>query len=250
MGGFSRFLRTQAAYAVAREIIIWYIRFVRLTSRFTIEGTGPRDALKADGRPFIIALWHNRIAMMPYAWSKETQNLTVMASAHRDGRLVIEGLGRFGFAAVPVDSRQGGSGPTRQVLRLLKEGKSVGITPDGPRGPRMRLRGGMITIAAMAQVPIVPVAYSASHRKILRSWDRFLLPLPFSRMVCLWGEPIGPPPRGDAQAFERVRREVEARITELTNECDRRCGVETIAPAPLTEADLSDAATGRSEAQR
>lgn len=250
MAPMSRFLRSNAAYAIAREIIIWYIRLVRLTSSWRISGYESRDALKAADQPFIIALWHNRIAMMPYAWASETHNLTVMASAHRDGRLVIEGLGRFGFDAVPVDSRRGGSGPTRQVLRLLQQGKCVGITPDGPRGPRMRLRGGMITIAAMAQVPIVPVAYSASRRRLLRSWDRFVLPLPFSRMVCLWGEPIAPPPRGDAQAFERVRQEVEARITELTNECDRRCGVETIAPAPVTETDLSDAATGRSEALR
>ncbi|MEQ8602981.1 MAG: lysophospholipid acyltransferase family protein [Marivibrio sp.] len=227
----ARFFRSRTAYSIAREIIVWYIRFVYLTSRFDLAGQEARDALKAQGRPFLIALWHNRIAMMPYAWKEETRALTVLASAHRDGRLVSEGLGRFGFSAVPVDSRRGGSGPTREILRLLKQGKCVGITPDGPRGPRMRLRGGMITIAAMAQVPIVPVAYSATRRRLLGSWDRFILPLPFSRLVCLWGDPIDPPPRGDADAFERVRELVERRMTDLSDECDRRCGVSPIPPA-------------------
>jgi len=236
MSPIARFLRSRAAYSIAREIIVWYIRFVRLTSRFEMEGQDRRDALKAQGRPFIIALWHNRIAMMPYAWEEETSALTVLASAHRDGRLVSEGLGRFGFAAIPVDSRQGGPGPTRQALRLLKQGKCVGITPDGPRGPRMRLRGGMITIAAMAQTPIVPVAYSATRRRVLGSWDRFILPLPFSRLVCLWGEPIDPPPRGDADAHERVRRLAEQRMTELSDACDRLCGVPLIPAAEPADA--------------
>lgn len=242
-----RLVRSTAAHRLVREVIIWYIRTVRITSTWRVEGTEPRDRLFAQGRPFIIALWHNRIAMMPYAWEEETRNLTVMASAHRDGRLVIEGLGRFGFSAIPVDSKQGGSGPTRQVLRLLRDGRRVGITPDGPRGPRMRLRGGMIQIAMMAQTPIVPVAYGMSRRKLLRSWDRFLLPLPFARGVCLWGEPIEPPPRGDAEAFERVRRTVERRLTELGDECDRRCGVRPIAPAPLDEPE--DRAAPRAGAQ-
>ncbi|MBP5858898.1 lysophospholipid acyltransferase family protein [Marivibrio halodurans] len=224
--------RAHWVHALSREIIIWYIRFVRLTSIWRIEGTADRDRLHDIGQPFLIILWHNRIAMMPYAWEEETRNLTVMASSHRDGQLVIDGLGRFGFSAIPIDSRQGGSGPTRQVLRVLKEGRCVGITPDGPRGPRMRMRPAMAQLAAMAQVPIVPVTYGVSRRKLLSSWDRFLLPIPFSRAICLWGEAIDPPARGDPADLERCTREMEAALNDLSATCDRRCGVDPIEPAP------------------
>lgn len=235
MPGFLDFRKVSRAgwvHAITREVIIWYIRTVHLTSRWRIEGTEDRDRLHAAGKPFLIVLWHNRIAMMPYAWESETRNLTVMASAHRDGRLVIEGLGRFGFSAIPVDSKQGGSGPTRQVLRLLKQGRCVGITPDGPRGPRMRLRPGMAQLAAMAQVPIVPVAYGVSRRKLLRSWDRFVLPLPFTRGIFLWGEAIAPPARGDEGALAATSARIEAALNTLSADCDRRCGVAPIEPAP------------------
>jgi hypothetical protein len=228
-------VKTRIGYAFVRELIIWYIRLIRFTGRWRVQGEEARDRLHAEGRPFLILLWHNRIGMMPYAWEAETQNLTVLASSHRDGRLVIEGLGRFGFSAIPVDSRKGGSGPTRQVLRLLKEGRCVGITPDGPRGPRMRIRPSMVQLAAVAQVPIVPVTYSSSRRLLLNSWDRFILPLPFARGIFLWGDPIDPPPRGDGAAPEEARRKIEDALTELSNRCDAACGVDPIPPAPVPE---------------
>ena len=229
---FRRISRSSWAHAITREFIVWYIRTVHLTSRWVIEGTEDRDRLHAEGQPFLIALWHNRIGMMPFAWESETPNLTVMASAHRDGRLVIDGLGRFGFSAIPIDSRKGGSGPTRQVLRLLRQGKCVGITPDGPRGPRMRLRPGMTQLAALAQVPVIPVAYGVSRRKVLSSWDRFIVPLHFSRGIILWGEAIAPPPRDDEAAMAKTSEAIESALIQLSDECDRRCGVAPIPPAP------------------
>lgn len=230
-------MRSETMHALMREMIVWYIRLVRWTSRFEVEGTGERDALHAAGQPFVIALWHNRIAMMPYAWIEETRNLAVLASAHRDGRLVSGGLGRFGISAISVDSRGHASTATRQVIRRLQEGKSIGITPDGPRGPRMRVREGLVHIAVIAGVPIVPVTYSTSRRIVLNSWDRFVLPLPFSRIVCRWGAPIAAPDRRDEAAQKAMRARVERELTALTDACDRAVGVEPTAPAPWPEGE-------------
>jgi len=217
---------------IAREIIVAYIRFVHLTSRVTVTGTEDRDRLNAQGQTFLIPLWHNRIAMMPYAWVEEIGRLWVIASAHRDGQLVSGSLGRFGFGVVLVDSKKGGSGPTRQMIKLLSQGQCIGITPDGPRGPRMRVRTGTILLAAMAQVPMVPVTYSVTRRRMLNSWDRFVVPLPFSRIEVHWGKAIQPPARGDKDAVEAARLALETSLTQLGDQCDMACGVDPISPAP------------------
>lgn len=237
-----RFMRSSAMHVFVREIIVWYIRLVRLTSSFRLEGTEERDRLHEEGQPFIIALWHNRIAMMPYAWKEETANLTVLASAHRDGQLVSQGLGRFGFQSISIDSKVGGGNATRQVIRFLKDGKCVGITPDGPRGPRMRVKNGLVQISAMTGAPVIPVAYSASRCLRLSSWDRFVLPLPFSRIVCRWGASIPAPDRKSPEEQEMMRRRVEDALTALTDDCDREVGCETIGPDPEDEASAQERA--------
>ena len=125
----------------------------------------------------------------------------------------------------------------RAILRAIADGDCIGITPDGPRGPRMRASAGAVHIARLAGVPIFPATFSTARRRVFGSWDRFLFPLPFSRGVYLWGEPITLARNADSAAVEAARQQLEDRLNDLTREADRICGHPAIEPAtePVSE---------------
>ncbi len=215
-----RISRSAAAHRIVCRIIALYIRFVHATSSWTVTGTEDRDRLFAAGQPYIIALWHNRIFMMPYAFFEKADQLCILASGHRDGRLVLDTMGRFGFEGIPVNSRDAAKA-TRAAVKRLKAGGHVGITPDGPRGPALIVKDGVIAIAALARVPIIPVSYAMKRRRILSTWDRFHLPMPFTRGICKWGEVIQLPEKTDAETREECRKRLELALQDLTESCER-----------------------------
>lgn len=240
MGALKRLTKQAWFHRLMCGLIAWYIRFVRYTSRWEVSGTEDRDRLMAAGQPYIIALWHNRIGMMPYAYAEKSHELCVVASGHRDGRIVIDAMGRFGFEGIPVDSKDGAKA-TRAIVKRLKAGGHVGFTPDGPRGPRLVVKEGMIVIASLAKVPIVPVSYAMKRRKVLGTWDRFQLPLPFNRGVCRWGKAIELPPRADEATREEYRRRIEDILNEMTDACDREMGHD---PVPRADGDAAPSGGG------
>ena len=121
MNFLKRISKSATAHRVFCQIIALYIRLVRVTSSWTVTGTEDRDRLFAAGQPYIIALWHSRIFMMPYAFIEKAEHLCILASGHRDGRLVLNSMALFGFEGIPVDSKDGAKA-TRAVVKRLKAG--------------------------------------------------------------------------------------------------------------------------------
>src|SRR5207248_5501974 len=121
-------------------------------------------------------------------------------------------------------SRRGGTAALRTMLRRIEAGDCIGITPDGPRGPAMQASTGIINVARLGRVPIVPIVFATSRRRVLRSWDRFHLAMPFGRGVFLWGKPIEVEPELDETGLERTRLLVERRMNEMADPADRRVG--------------------------
>jgi lysophospholipid acyltransferase (LPLAT)-like uncharacterized protein len=105
-------------------------------------------------------------------------------------------------------------------VRLLRAGRALAITPDGPRGPRQRIKGGALLAAQLAGVPVIPVAAGAERGWWFGSWDRFLVPKPFSRVRLVFGEPMTVEPDATPEALEEFGLRVEARLNELTAEVD------------------------------
>jgi len=161
----------------------------------------------------------------------------MLISAHRDGRIIADAVSYFDIQAIAGSTRRGGSAALRNMLKKLKEGDCVAITPDGPRGPAMSVSIGILNAARLAQAPIVPITYATSRRRILASWDRFHVALPFGRGVYLWGEPIEIGAELDEAGLERSRRLIEAQMVELTEEADRRVG--HAAPPPPISANAA-----------
>ena len=207
-----------------RHLLCWtihrYIRFVHATNRWQVDGGERPLALRRQGRAFVLAFWHGRLLLIPMAWQRLAP-MHMLISAHRDGRIIADAVSYFGVQSIAGSTRRGGSAALRAMLRRLHAGDCVGVTPDGPRGPAMQASSGIIDLARRAGVPILPVTYATSRRRLLKSWDCFHVALPFGRGVFLWGEPIDVPPELDP---EIARRLVEERMNAMVAEADRRVG--------------------------
>jgi len=230
-----RLLRSDAVRRAVCRLGALYIRFVRWTGRWqTVGGDVPRHRWDA-GEPFILAFWHGRLLMMPHCWDP-AKPIHMLISEHRDGRLIADTVAHFGIETVTGSSSKGGAGALRAMVKHLKAGHCVGVTPDGPRGPRMRATEGIIATARLSGAPIIPATYSAAAGRNLGSWDRFLVAWPFTRGVIVWGEPLSVDKDADADAMETARRTLEERLNAITAEADRLCGRTPVEPAAV-EAD-------------
>jgi lysophospholipid acyltransferase (LPLAT)-like uncharacterized protein len=208
-----------------------YIRLVHRTTRWSVESPASSREFVAGRRPFIGCFWHGRLAMM-LAARPPGRPVHVLVSGHRDGLLIARGIAQLGVATVAGSSGRGGAEALRRIAQLVRGGGVVAITPDGPRGPNMRAKGGAIKAAQLSGAPILAVTGAVSRRRLLGSWDRFCLALPFSRGVVLWSEPIAVPRRADEAELDRLRLRLEERLNTLTAEADKRCGQTVVEPAP------------------
>ncbi len=248
-GWVKRILRSKAAMVFATGTISRYVRLVKATSRWrTIGGEHPEKLWDA-GKPFILSFWHGRLLMMPLLWRRGTP-IHLLISHHRDGELLSRAMVPFGFsfirgsAAKPGRKDKGGTGALRAILRQLRLGEYVGMTPDGPRGPRMRASTGVVAAARLAQVPVLPATYAVARRRVINSWDRFILPWPFNRGVYIWGEPIDVH-SDQTETLEQAALRLEAAMNALGEQADAIFGHAPIAPgAPLASDGLPAGSDG------
>jgi lysophospholipid acyltransferase (LPLAT)-like uncharacterized protein len=220
---FRRFVRSDWLRRVLCYAIHLAIRFVYLTNRWTVEGAEHPRRLREAGRPFILAFWHGRLMMIPMAWRRMAP-IHMLISAHRDGRIIADAVAHFGVHSVAGSTRRGGGAALRAMVRHLAAGDCVGITPDGPSGPAMVASSGIVTVARLARVPIVPVVFATSRRRVLRTWDRMHVALPFGHGVFIWGEPIEIDPDLDEARVERERQRIEQRMAEMALLADGQVG--------------------------
>ncbi len=193
------------------------IHLLGLTLRIRELGRAEWGPRARPQEPPLWALWHETILMS--VWHHRDREVHVMISASRDGELITT-IGKFfGYTAVRGSSSKGGKEATREMVDYLKAGKRCAITPDGPRGPRREMKKGAVEIARLTGAPVVPFGFAAEHCWRLRSWDRFIIPKPFSRAVFVYGEPIRiPADGGDDQGYlQKIQNELD-RVTQAAED--------------------------------
>ena len=168
--------------------------------------------------PFLLAFWHNRLFLVPYIYRKYCPKRTMAAlvSASKDGEKLEQVLTRFNMVCVRGSTSRRGPQAMREVTRLIRQGYDAGITPDGPRGPKYRVQPGVIGLAQLTQNPIAPLSCVLSRKITLKSWDNFMIPLPFSRCVVRLGQPIYVPAGSDDAVRENKRLELERVLQALS----------------------------------
>lgn len=200
-----------------------FIRLLRATVRLRHHGDSRLRGWEAGEQRFILAFWHRHLLLMPYAYrggkGRRGRRISVLISQSHDGELIARTVGRLGIDASRGSSSRGGAAGMRSLLRRGEEGYDLAFTPDGPRGPALAVQPGVILAAAATGLPIQPVALAASRARRLRSWDRFVVPLPLSTVHFVYGEPLWVERRGDfpgaAAELKRRLEGAEARAEEL-----------------------------------
>lgn len=237
-----RILRSDAVHGLICWLTANYIRLCYATSRWRVIGEDVPGHLWERRHPFILAHWHGRLLMMPYCW-QSSQPVRALISHHRDGELLARTIGHFGLDTIRGSTRKaskdrdkGGAAALRAMMKALKSGESITLAPDGPSGPRMRASEGIVSLARLSGVPIVPLGQATSRRITLNTWDRFTVALPFSKGVFVWGQPIEVPRDLDAEALEQMRLTVENALNDVTDAADREVGQDSIEPEPLRQA--------------
>ena len=202
---------------------IWLVYY---TSRKKYRGKAIFQ--KMVGKPVIFAFWHGRSMMLSPITRKFKFQGYAVASRHRDGRLMAKLQRIFGLRPIYGSTTEGGVSVLRQGVRHLRDGKLVSLSPDGPKGPRMRLSDGVLYFAKMTGAPIVPVCYSCSKPWFQKhKWDQYLVALPFSKIIIEALEPMYVESKED---LEFAREKLEKIMIEQMQRLDAHFGLEKTEP--------------------
>lgn len=189
-------------------------RLLFASCRIEYSGLPHFEALEGRKRQYIFTFWHYSVLF--YLYFAKGRKLAAMVSASKDGEYVATLLQRLGYLPVRGSSGRGGVSALKTMLAAMREGWAAAIVADGSRGPALHLQPGAILLAARTGAPILPTAWSASHYLSFKSWDRTVLPRPFSRIVVCFGEPLLVPATAvSAPEREQYRLELENRLHRL-----------------------------------
>jgi lysophospholipid acyltransferase (LPLAT)-like uncharacterized protein len=215
--------RKALLHAVVPPLAAGVIRLIWKTARVKFIRREMGAAILHAEAPFIIAFWHCQLLLMPYSLQGR-ERVTVLISQHGDGELIARTIARFGHPSARGSSRKGGVQVLREALRIAKAGDPLAITPDGPRGPARVVKPGVAEIARLTGAPILPCALAARPVRRMRSWDRFEVPLPFSRVALAYGEPMRLERDADDAARAALCVRLATCLDDLTRECEQALG--------------------------
>jgi lysophospholipid acyltransferase (LPLAT)-like uncharacterized protein len=239
-------VRTGLRYALVQHAGGALIDTLLRTVRFDVSNTSFYERYWAAGRPVIFVLWHGRL--LPLGYVHRGQGVYGLASLSADGEYIARILQHWGMPMVRGSSSRGGDTAFREMVRVVRSGASMSITPDGPRGPREVLKPGVLQLAQLTGAPLIPVAAAADRAWWFESWDRFLIPKPFARVAVDYAEPVEVPRRADAAELETLRTEVERTMTGLLADVEARVGAGRAASRPGPESARSPGAHGSGRA--
>ena len=218
-------LRSRLVQTLLPRLIGRYLWLILRTNRWTFDGE-ENFAPHGAGSSAVFSFWHEHLPLMPALAMLARRSpayhptpIHTLVSRHRDGQVIGAVVRRFGIEPVPGSSSRGGASGLRQLCRLLSRGAMVGITPDGPRGPRREAAQGVAQLAALAGVPILPCAARTSRRVVLNTWDRMAVPLPFGRGVVVCGPAITVP----RDSWRETLPAITAAMNQAADRADRLC---------------------------
>jgi lysophospholipid acyltransferase (LPLAT)-like uncharacterized protein len=209
-----------------------YLRLVFATIRWTREGQERAEGVWQAGGGAILCFWHARIPLAPPSWPNrkgERQEIHALISHSADGEFIARAVEHIGFPAIRGSSKKrhdpaknkGGEQAFRDMLRWVKAGNAVAITPDGPRGPAERMDKGAPVLAQITGAPVLLVGLASKPCIRVGTWDRTVIPLPFSRGAMVWDGPLTAARNADAEA---LAAEWAERLSAVTRRAEALVG--------------------------
>jgi lysophospholipid acyltransferase (LPLAT)-like uncharacterized protein len=197
---------------VGRLLLGSYFPFVRCKK----TGTEHFEQFRKRNEPFIFVFWHGQL--LPLVYHHRNEGIVVLVSDHKDGEYIARVIHQHGFGTARGSSTRGGVKGLRGILRAARAGNDLGFTPDGPRGPRHEFKWGALVAAQISGLPVVPIGVGVDRAWYLKSWDRFMIPKPFSTLRIRYGPPRYVPRDADEEALKRVAKDLEDELKQFTLE--------------------------------
>ena len=221
-------LQSKYVLSLISSLMYWYVRLVGKTTRWQTKGIDEFYKTWEKEGSLIFIGWHGRAMMLPYFWNK-SRPMNALVSLHHDGRIIAGLLERFGMGTIGGSSTENGKNAALELMRYLQKGEAIAIIPDGPKGPNMTLSRSAIYYAQKSGATC-----SISGSKIIdKSWDKMMLPKPFSRGCYFVTEAFYIPAEADEQQLEEYRKKIETSLNQLTWEADRITGLPHITPGSV-----------------
>lgn len=192
------------------------VSLISASMRIKIEG------FPADPSRTIFCGWHGR--SLVYTYALRNRGFWVIISQSRDGDIQNSIFERMGYRTIRGSTGRNGARAAVESIRALRDGGTMAMTPDGPRGPSGIVQPGVITMAQKSGAALIPTAVSVSPRKHARSWDSYMIPVPLGKCLILVGQPIYVPPKATPEELEAKRLELQTAMHDLQDEADHRLG--------------------------
>jgi lysophospholipid acyltransferase (LPLAT)-like uncharacterized protein len=214
-------IRGDRSSALLGTLAGWSMKLLFTTLRLDIRDHCGISHDPATMPPAIYILWHNRFFVVPPAWNRICRGLrrtVALTSASKDGAMVAAAMAVFGLGSIRGSSSRRAVAALVGLKRALTEGFDVCLTPDGPRGPRYKVQPGFLKLAESTGAPIIPIHLQFSNAWRFKTWDHFVIPKPFSRVIVTFDKPITIPRGLDDAAFEAARLNLETLLVDGTDD--------------------------------
>jgi hypothetical protein len=214
--------RQRVALAIVAPLFALAIRVLFGTCRIEVRNAHHHyDAEKKYGCVLLV-FWHETLPIA--AWRFRNTGYHTLASYSYDGEIVARVITRLGLAALRGSSSRGGADAVKRMEAALERRVTLALTPDGPRGPRRELKAGTAVLCVRTGVPVVPTALAVTRCWRTKSWDKMVVPKPFSTIVCEYGEPIWPGAGHETTPIDEKREEIERALNALQERLERALG--------------------------
>lgn len=189
------------------------------SSRMTVVGWEEFSALRRENKPIILLIWHGRLFLAPYFFRK--RGMVAMVSPSEDGEIVVQVASGWGYKFVRGSSSHSVVRAWVEMKKELEKGGEVAYVPDGPKGPNRKMKMGAVKLAQQTGAYLVPFTFSATKKRLLNSWDRFMIFYPFGRIVVMLGKPMKVSPDAADDELEEERQKVENAMIKIEKDADR-----------------------------
>lgn len=216
-----RFSKTSAGQKLIGFLFYFITKLVSLSIRWEYFEQSKKSKIFDNRYKYIFCCWHNKLFLGPHLLPRN-RVINALQSSHSDGMITSIAFQYLGMNVILGSSKKGGVQAFRKMVKRLQIGESIAITPDGPKGPKERVKDGIIKLAQITSTPIIPLVWATRKFKIINSWDNFVLPYPFSKGIYSFGKPIYIKKKININNFELARQNLENEIKRLTAILDNK----------------------------